>query len=484
MIRTNKEQQIKAEKKKLIIHIGSVKTGSTSIQKTLRESYEKLRKYNINYCEVIKGFYEYTLTSMFIKHPENHILFKKELESRNIAPSILIEEYRNYWNKVFLKNKEKTMIFSSEHLSLFSFDEESMLNFKIYLDQYFADYSIIIYIRDPINWLRSQVQETVKNGRRVSITKYCDDLIDSKESSLYNYEKLQKWGNVFGKDKIIVRQFDSEHFINGRLIDDFLYAANLDYKALELKEIKANTSIGYYSTLFLQTLNQSFPVLKNNHINNERGIFPYHFVYRVYSKDIDIYKKLPININKEQAEVINKELLKINKMIYGDCFIPLIKAEIQEVESLKNEVIPRSYFVKLINNYNLFIEELLHDMEKIKANTERESNIKYQSKFYSVYYKSSKKYNVILRNICLYLFYKVIGLKEFDKNYYLKRYPHVCDKVKDPLLHFMLRGVYRGYMPNKKFSVNNYIENHTEIILNGKNALLESNKEQKKRKVF
>ncbi len=61
----------------------------------------------------------------------------------------------------------------------------------------------------------------------------------------------------------------------------------------------------------------------------------------------------------------------------------------------------------------------------------------------------------------------------FDENWYCENYPDVKFSTIDPLEHFLLYGIYEGRDPNPYFSTNKYYQRYRELLLEGKNPLLD-----------
>ena len=61
----------------------------------------------------------------------------------------------------------------------------------------------------------------------------------------------------------------------------------------------------------------------------------------------------------------------------------------------------------------------------------------------------------------------------FDENWYCENYPDVKFSTIDPLEHFLLYGIYEGRDPNPNFSTNKYYQRYHELLLEGKNPLLD-----------
>lgn len=67
---------------------------------------------------------------------------------------------------------------------------------------------------------------------------------------------------------------------------------------------------------------------------------------------------------------------------------------------------------------------------------------------------------------------KIMKSGLFDKNYYLKAYPHVKDSGMDPLFHYLFYGANEHKNPSASFNLNRYLQEYPEIEKNNLNPLI------------
>ncbi len=190
------------------IHIGTHKTGTTSIQNFLFNNKRKL---------IDRGFL----------YPLSGISRRKNSFGHSHLVAVILEntEADTYnpnaggWQEVLAEAnslQEKNLVISSENFCISKFNLEQIYQIKNYLSQYTV--KIIIYLRRPDDYLSSKYCQLIRAG------KYSDSfkqyLRDQKWICDY-YQLLKPWQQVFGRKNIIVRVFEKEQLKNG-LIDDFL----------------------------------------------------------------------------------------------------------------------------------------------------------------------------------------------------------------------------------------------------------------------
>lgn len=67
---------------------------------------------------------------------------------------------------------------------------------------------------------------------------------------------------------------------------------------------------------------------------------------------------------------------------------------------------------------------------------------------------------------------KIMKAGLFDKNFYLKSYPHIKKSGMDPLIHYLFYGYSEGKSPNNTFDNSAYLKKYPEIEENGLNPLI------------
>ncbi|MEL4896864.1 hypothetical protein [Crocosphaera sp. Alani8] len=209
----------------IYIHIGTFKTGTTSIQTFLSENRNILLNKNILY----------PLSSRTKKYPDAHHNLASELikEKRSYLPNEMYEINAGKWKDVVKEIEEfkgTKVIISSEHFNRLTFEEIRMIR------KYLANYviKIIVFLRKQDEYFQSYYCQDVKIGHYWGdIKKY---IARYKNEGDY-YKKLEPWKQIFGQENIIVRVFNKD--FQKELIDQFL--AIINFKMGKLKDKKRKT---------------------------------------------------------------------------------------------------------------------------------------------------------------------------------------------------------------------------------------------------
>ncbi|MDJ0690551.1 MAG: hypothetical protein QNJ41_18830 [Xenococcaceae cyanobacterium MO_188.B32] len=180
--------------KKVFLHIGLHKTGSTSLQAFLHRNRNTLRDYG----------YLYPQTGASSRFDCHHNLAWLLMNWSNKADPSL-----GTWKELHQEIDNTSLnkiIISSEEFEFVGMGKKSLNCLKSELEYY--EVKIIVYIRRQDKRLESQYTDNIKNGfysgNVLSLLPFCDKM---REAS--NYEKvLESWAQTFGIDNIIVRPLE------------------------------------------------------------------------------------------------------------------------------------------------------------------------------------------------------------------------------------------------------------------------------------
>ena len=184
--------------KKIYIHTGQDKTGTSSVQQMLFDNRLKLNEENNI------SFFTTDIKNRLIKYGNSCCWIK--IDKRNVkndasivSPEILAQNLAKLPNDVIM----------SAECFAWIFDKKELLIFKEELSKFFDKIIIIVYIRRQDKQIISLYQQRSKKHRPPS------NFFDDKESiaiPTYNenldyyfdyYKRISRWGDVFGDDNII-----------------------------------------------------------------------------------------------------------------------------------------------------------------------------------------------------------------------------------------------------------------------------------------
>lgn len=248
-----------------ILHIGTRKTGSSSIQGYLKKNAKALEHQGILVpSNASENGFQFSvsadpLMSLWFYLARENIKTEDDLKKMQTRT-------RHYLDQDIARVNPKTVILSSEDFSFFT-DERQTRFAKEYFNQ-FSSFSVVVYLRRQDRYVVSDISTGLLNGGQKSFT-----LRDDPAALEHlNYKKLiDAWANVFGKEAMKIRIFEPAHMTGGDLLTDFCSMTGIDTHGLEDPDF-ANPSVTAVAQSFLRIANQKIPSIDDQgNFNHSRG---------------------------------------------------------------------------------------------------------------------------------------------------------------------------------------------------------------------
>lgn len=228
----------------IILHIGTPKTGSSSIQVMLSEN---------NKAFLSQGLHVFN--AVWRKQTDNFLAsFREEVHSKLGEFSL----YSQSLGKTALADLSAVIV-SSERFSSRLSDPSHLAELKEFLEGYADQVRIICFVRDQAELAFSHYSQELKFGNALRLDEYLNK-IDS-ESLLFNHWKLANlWSSVFGKDKIVFRTYDKSNSIHSDVRSDFLdcltkSGVQIKRNELRFREDRNNESLSLFSASAVRAVN-------------------------------------------------------------------------------------------------------------------------------------------------------------------------------------------------------------------------------------
>jgi len=235
------------EMKKVIIHIGHIKTGSSALQDSFSENLDTLRNrkifYPTRYATTTTrmdgvSIYEHNLLAAYDEDFQN---IYKPLQKKYLSKPFLDKSINNFINGIeedFLNGNFETLLLSSEFLS--ESTQRTIVTLKKWINSVLkiSEIKLILYVRSPAEAYKSQMIQRVKSG--LELTSPAGFFIDYKAI-------IQTFKNVYGNSSVIVLAYERDNFINNDIVEEF----SDKFLGLKLKGKKINESLSLEAVLFL-----------------------------------------------------------------------------------------------------------------------------------------------------------------------------------------------------------------------------------------
>lgn len=234
--------------KEIIFHIGSNKTGSSSIQLSLATNPDILFKNNYTY-------YTYNpVTRISFDHVNNNVYFR--IEDKN--PNFLYQRLPIFIEKIKKNVKTDKLIISAETAFYMS---ENQMKFTLQeLKKISHSIKLVAYLRRQDKYAISMYCQSLKVKSHINFengTLCLDNIFHSKKNINHKmfdyYKKIKFISSLIPKDNIIIRPFERNQLINSDVVDDFYNIIGIK-KGFERLKKDTNTSLSYVDVIKLKSI--------------------------------------------------------------------------------------------------------------------------------------------------------------------------------------------------------------------------------------
>jgi hypothetical protein len=272
--------------KKLHLHIGSPKTGTTSIQKTFFDNREALNRQGYTYSS--NKFNDHLLYFATKSPRRNWPRQFKGVKKQALQNSL--NEYFQHIEREFKSSDYEQHILSTEYL--FLSNPEYIGNVIDYLEQFFSEIKVLVFIRSPEEYYRSMQQQTVK----------ARSYITSPLSFRYDFKKvIEAWKKLCDIEVIEYRRGkDSCIELCNRI--------GIKFNKLSKTERKSNASLSIEQMVLLEKIQRNIYPKHEDHFKNHLGVL--HRINAPFTSKARLkpeIKKLIYYNHRQDLEWLKKE---------------------------------------------------------------------------------------------------------------------------------------------------------------------------------
>ena len=203
-----------------IIHIGTMKTGTSAIQEALRRSKNMLAANRAHFSSTIHVDHHHPWR--FIVHGQR--VSRGEQPPMGGIPPDWQDRVQHFEARVTeemkgLKEDVERVFFSDEQLNLTLRTPDEIAALKVLLAPYFDRFSIVVYLRPQPSYLASRYSQSLRL-RQTSAPPSIDP--PARELPEYDYNALlENWGSVFGEPSLRPRLYERDTNKSFSSVDDF-----------------------------------------------------------------------------------------------------------------------------------------------------------------------------------------------------------------------------------------------------------------------
>lgn len=248
----------------LVLHIGSGKTGTSSVQQFLDQNRGWLAEQGL-LVPRSPGRRRHVRLGLYIKSDdavEDSIAWQRQKEQ---TPEKFRRVFRRKLFREVAESGLSRMLLSDE--ALYGSPEAALRRMRSLTDEIARSLRLVAYLRRQDDHLASRYQQVIKIGE---VRRMTDRVQDDNLAATYDYHaRLSAWRRILEPTEFVVRRFERDRFANGSLYQDFLEAAGVDAPTAGLEPVKSsNESLDAESVEFLRVLN----IYRKEHEGLGRGV--------------------------------------------------------------------------------------------------------------------------------------------------------------------------------------------------------------------
>lgn len=239
-----------SSRRDVVLHAGTGKTGTSTIQFFLRDNRECLAELGVLFPQSA-GAARHVKLNLFMRTEEELADSPVWHRRKNPDPARF---RRRFKRRLFAEIETAGLprvLFTDEEV--FKASDGALRRLARITRPIAANLREVVYLRRQDDHLVSRYQEGVKIGWIKRLEEWgLEDF-----SGLYDYAaRLDQHRRVLAPDELVVRRFDRSSFPDGSLLQDFLDAAGIDARADEMQQVQdRNQSLDAESVEFLRLLN-------------------------------------------------------------------------------------------------------------------------------------------------------------------------------------------------------------------------------------
>ena len=372
-------------KKEIFIHIGTHKTGTSSIQETLIKRSKEIRKEGVKYINLYH--FEDAQKIMLLENDDKVIrerlklFFDSQIEN-NIEKYIVCCEYLSGNPKKLYSNV--SIVAQLIHESVSSFETKR----------------IFVVLRKQEQFIQSIYTQYLHQGEDVSMKTF---LNESLLENIKWYNFLQAYESIFGSENIYPVPYDRKVLENINLINFFGKFSNIEF----LKNINLDSSNLGYNKEAIEIAKTCNPYLNTSEKKILRSIMQKHLNKKVFSR----YTLLDNN----EVEFLNNYFNEDNEKLFREYFNDFEIGMYSDIEEKQDSVekVNGDNYVKIVT---LLLREL-DGLSQIKPSKTYSSDTKLFKNIVSIPKRVAKKGLKIITRKSASLYDENIELRKSFKNY-------------------------------------------------------------------
>lgn len=246
--------------KKLVLHIGTEKTATTSIQEFVYANRAPLGEQGVQLTDQLGAPNNQKIAAYFQNQIDDYMKDRRvyTMDEKDAYFDGFDDEMRREF--LDLLEKGSTVFITSELLHSRLLDQDSIDSLAAFLRSIFDEIKVLCYIREQSALATSFYSTTVKAGNTDDFETFLAPI--GPDAHYYNYEEfLAKWEHAFGIDALRIKIFDRGRLFDGSILKDVVHETIPEPRddAFNWDISVANESLGPIGVSVARVFNKLYP---------------------------------------------------------------------------------------------------------------------------------------------------------------------------------------------------------------------------------
>ena len=313
---------------KCILHIGTEKTATTTLQDWLYDNQAELSRLGVYLPDSLGKTNNRLLPVYFQGYLDDWAMrngIKSDAEKRLYFEGF-IEGFKSEIQTA--KKTHNYFVITSEHLHSRVRKKDEIEQLYKFLSSMFDEVEVVCYFRDQFDVSVSLYSTALKVSSSASVESFVDQA--KPENYYYNYLQIADvWAGVFGKTYCNFRIYDRARFIGNDIRLDFLSVidSGIDAAKLNMDKVASNESLSLLQAAAFRAINRNIPYWRNDKLgmNKDNG-HAKNMLLNVESLKLG-------KVTSSESELIRKRFSETNTLFFEKYFTANDKFPITQVES-------------------------------------------------------------------------------------------------------------------------------------------------------
>ena len=213
-----------------LLHIGTEKTGTSTLQAFLQQNRALLRQHGIAYLRSPGARNHRLLAAYAMKDARSDDLLRQWPWRQPLFRRLWRIAFRIQLGREIAQLKRQgvhTFLFSSEHCHSRLKSLEEITRLADLLNPHFQQVDVLVYLRRQDQVATSLYSTALKAGRAIPFEPFFRHRARPDDPYLNYATLLEHWATVFGKSRIKPRIFSRQRLLHGDLLADFCDASGV-----------------------------------------------------------------------------------------------------------------------------------------------------------------------------------------------------------------------------------------------------------------